>query len=228
MIEFQGAKAVDEATGRVLLDSLSLNLTEQRVALIGANGSGKSTLLKVVNGLVPLATGDVVVNGISVQGNSSQVRSRVGFVFTDPAAQLVMPTPLEDVQLSLRKARTTRQERLAKAIRHLELFGLSEQAHQSIFSLSGGERQLAALASVLAVEPEVLLMDEPTTLLDLSNTLRLRGLLAQLPQQLIIATHDLDWALTMDRVLWIQDARVAFDGDPGKAVERYRAAARLG
>ena len=105
----------------------------------------------------------------------------------------------------------------------LDRFGLLALADQSIYELSGGERQLMALAAVLAVNPSVLVLDEPSTLLDLRNRELLRHTLGGLEQQVIMSTHDLELALDMDRVLVIEDGTVAFDGAPADAVAFYRA-----
>lgn len=208
---------------KVLLNGVSLRLEEARVGVIGANGSGKSTLLRLVNGLVQPTSGTVTVDGDDTVRAVRKVRRRVGFVFTDPLSQLVMPTGREDVELSLRRSVRNGGERLSQAEAALERLGLLHLADQSIYELSGGERQLMALAAVLAVKPSVLVLDEPSTLLDLRNRELLRRTLANLDQQIIMSTHDLDLALEMDRVLVIQEGRVAFDGAPSEAVAAYRA-----
>ena len=208
-------------TIKTLLADVDLTLTESRVAVIGANGSGKSTLLRLVNGLVAPTTGRVEVDGLDVARQARAVRRRVGFVFTDPLSQLVMPTPAEDVELSLRRTVPDRAARRAEALRLLAERGVGHAADSSIYDLSGGERQLVALASVLAVEPRVLVLDEPTTLLDLRNRLALREVLAGLPQQVLLATHDLELALEADRVLVVDGGRVVFDGPPAAAVGHY-------
>lgn len=228
MIRFDSvgvAVSVPSASGMVrktILDGISATLTEPRVAVIGANGSGKSTLLRLVNGLVTPSTGSVEVDGLDVARDAKAVRTRVGFVFTDPLSQLVMPTPAEDVELSLRKTIRDRAARRQRAIELLAQRGVSAVADSSIYDISGGERQLVALASVLAVEPAIIVLDEPTTLLDLRNREALRTTLAALPQQLLIATHDLDLALDADRVLVIDAGRLVFDGTPADAIAHYR------
>ena len=208
---------------KILLNGISLRLEEARVGVIGANGSGKSTLLRLVNGLVQPTGGTVTVDGDDTVRAVRKVRRAVGFVFTDPLSQLVMPTGREDVELSLRRSVRNGSERRSKADAALERLGLLHLADQSIYELSGGERQLMALAAVLAVNPSVLVLDEPSTLLDLRNRELLRRTLANLDQQIIMSTHDLDLALEMDRVLVIQEGRVAFDGAPAEAVAAYRA-----
>lgn len=215
-----------DGADRNILAPTTLDLTEQRIAVIGANGSGKSTLLRLLNGLLLPSTGTVTVNGVDTAGNGRAVRRQVGFVFTDPLSQLVMPTPLEDLELSLRRLHPSGAQRRAAALEILAGLGLAHLAQNSIYELSGGERQLVALAAVLAVGPEVLVLDEPSTLLDLRNTRLLRERLAGLPQQLIISTHDLELAQDCTRVLVIDDGVVSFDGPPADAVACYRELAR--
>lgn len=211
-----------QPTRRSLLADLDLDLTEPRIAVIGANGSGKSTFLRLLNGLVTPTRGRVRVDELDTIDDVRAVRRRVGFVFTDPLAQLVMSTPVEDIELSLRRTVRDRRERERRAMALLEARGLGHVARQSIYDLSGGERQQVALASVLAVEPQVVVADEPTTLLDLRNRERLRQTLAALPQQVVFSTHDLDFALGADRALVIADGRLAYDGAPAEAVAHYR------
>lgn len=208
---------------KTLLQDVSLELPEQRIAVIGANGSGKSTLLRLLNGLVAPSEGTVSVNGADTTRDVRRVRGTVGLVFTDPLSQLVMPTGREDVELSLRRSIKNSQERRARAEAVLERFGILDLADQSIYELSGGERQLLALAAVLAVSPAVLVLDEPSTLLDLRNRELLRRTLAGLEQQIIMSTHDLGLALEADRALVVDDGRIVFDGGPADAVESYRA-----
>jgi len=208
---------------RVVLEPTTVELTEQRVGIIGANGSGKSTLARMVNGLVAPSTGRVLVDGVDVARHGAAIRRRVGFCFTDPASQLVMPTCVEDVELSLRRHEKNAARRHDRALEVLDRYGLSEHADVSVHALSGGQKQLLALAGVLAVEPAVVVADEPTTLLDLANTRRVADLLFGLDQQLVLVTHDLDLARRCDRVLVVEDARVRYDGPAGAAVDDYLA-----
>ncbi|MBT1001839.1 energy-coupling factor ABC transporter ATP-binding protein [Paenarthrobacter sp. DKR-5] len=224
-IEFDGA-GVDVLDGagapREILSGVSLTLTEQRIAVVGANGSGKSTLLRLLNGLVLPTRGAVRVDGLDTRTAGAKVRRIVGFGFTDPLSQLVMPTPREDVELSLRRVHRDRKERRRTAQALLANFGLERLADQSIYELSGGERQLLALVTLLAVEPRVLVLDEPSTLLDLRNRELLRRVLSGLAQQVVFSTHDLELALDAERVLVVDDGGIVFDGAPHEAVDRYR------
>jgi len=205
----------------VLLQPTTVELGERRVAVIGANGSGKSTLLRLLNGLVLPSSGDVLVDGLDTRRQGREVRRKVGFVFTDPMAQLVLATPADDIELSLRPRIRDREARRAEALRLLEERGLAGVADQSVYDLSGGERQLVALTSVLAAGPGIIVADEPTTLLDLRNRDRVRAAIAALDQQVILATHDLDLAAEADRVLVIENGQVVADGQPTEAISAY-------
>lgn len=200
-----------------------MQLTEHRIALIGSNGSGKSTFARLLNGLVEPSSGSVTVNGLDTVDDGPAVRRTVGFVFTNPDAQLVMPTCIEDVALSLRRTVKDKKERLARARAILDGIGLGDKADTTVHALSGGQKQMLALAGVLATDPAVLVADEPTTLLDLRNTRVVGDRLFCLDQQLILVTHDLELAARCDRALVIDGARVVFDGSPTAAIDHYRA-----
>ncbi len=205
-----------------VLHPTSLALTERRIALVGPNGSGKSTLARLLNGLVTASSGRVLVDGLDVARHGREVRRRVGFVFTDPAAQLVMPTAVEDVALSLRRTHRDKGVRRQAALQVLADAGLDGLGDRSVHGLSGGQRQLLALAGVLATGPSLLVADEPTTLLDLGNSRRIGDLLLGLPQQLVLVTHDLGLAARCDRALLVTDGRVLADGPAPDVVAHYR------
>lgn len=206
---------------KTLLEKVSLSLLEHRVVIIGANGSGKSTLLRLINGLLLPTSGTVKVDGLDVAEDGKKVRSKVGFVFTDPLSQLLLSTPLDDVELSLRGRVKDRAERRSRALALLAERGLEHLAEQSVYELSGGERQLVALTSVLALEPSVVVADEPTTLLDLRNKHQVAKALDGLSQQLVTATHDLDVAARADRVVVVHGGRVVASGTPGDCIDYY-------
>ncbi|NLE97174.1 MAG: ABC transporter ATP-binding protein [Propionibacterium sp.] len=206
---------------KVLLDDVTLDLAEHRIAVVGANGSGKSTLLRLLNGLRTPTHGTVRVHGHDTVADGKRVRALVGFIFTDPLMQLLMSTPVEDIELSLRSVVPGRSGRMARARELLDERGIGHVAHQSIYDLSGGERQLVALTSVLAVEPSIIVADEPTTLLDLRNRSALEGVFARLEQQVIFSTHDLDFARIADRVLVVDGGRVVADDEPAPALAHY-------
>ena len=209
--------------GRRVLDDVSVRLDEARIGVIGANGSGKSTFARLLNGLVVPDQGEVRVDGRSTASDGAAVRRAVGFVFTHPDAQIVMPTVAEDVALSLRRHRLDPAETSRRVQDVLARVGLSGFDDRPSHLLSGGEKQLLAVASVLVAEPAVLVCDEPTTLLDLANTRRVMSLLLGLRQQLVLVTHDLDCLDELDRVLVFDGGRIVVDAPPEQAVSAYRA-----
>lgn len=223
VVRFEGVSVAVEVgeTVRTVLAPFDLELRERRVAVIGANGSGKSTLARLVNGLALPTTGRVTVDGLDTDRDGAAVRRRVGFVFTDPDAQLVMATPAEDVALSLRRLDLPAAQRDARMHEVLARFGLAGHADVSVHALSGGQKQLLALAGVLATDPDVLVCDEPTTLLDRRNRQRVDALLDALPQRVVLVTHDLDAAARCDRALVVADGAIVFDGPAPAAVEHY-------
>lgn len=206
---------------RVVLHRLDLALPERRIGVVGANGSGKSTFARLLNGLVVPTEGSVRVAGLDTRRDGRDVRRRVGFVFTDPDAQIVMPTVAEDVALSLRRHRLGRDEVRVRVAAALDSYGLAGLADHPAHLLSGGQKQLLALAAVLVTEPEVLVCDEPTTLLDARNTRRVAALLAGLPQTVVLVTHDLALVAGFDRVLVLDEGRLVADGRPDDALRAY-------
>jgi biotin transport system ATP-binding protein len=205
-----------------VLEGVDLVLPEQRIGVIGANGSGKSTFARLLNGLVVPSEGTVTVNGLDTRTHAREVRRQVGFCFTNPDAQIVMPTVGEDVAFSLRRSGLSQAEVAATVERTLERFGLGGLGDRPAAQLSGGQKQLLALAAILVLDPAVLVCDEPTTLLDLRHARHVHELLTALPQQLVLVTHHLDLVLDLDRVLVFHDGQVVADADPDTAVATYR------
>lgn len=208
--------------GEVVLSDVSLRLAERRIGVIGANGSGKSTLARLVNGLVAPTAGRVLVDGLDVARHGREVRRRVGFVFTNPDNQIVMPTVREDVAFSLRRLRLDAADAAARVDRALDRFGLAELADRPAHRLSGGQKQLLALAAVLVAEPAIVVADEPTTLLDARNAQLVERHFAELDQQLVLVTHRLESVESFDRVLVVEGGRIVADGSPTEAVGAYR------
>lgn len=218
-IVFDSATAV--YNGRQILHPITAELREHRIGIIGANGSGKSTLARLINGLGDVTDGHVRVDGLDVSKKPKAVRRRVGFIFSDADNQIVMPTVAEDVAFSLRKHKLSRDERQRRVNDVLTRFGLEAHADDSPHLLSGGQKQLLALASVLVTNPDIIIADEPTTLLDLKNRLKIKRILAELNQQVIVVTHDLDFIADFDRVIRIDDGQITADGAPSDVINAY-------
>ncbi|WP_243225787.1 energy-coupling factor ABC transporter ATP-binding protein [Microbacterium sp. CIAB417] len=209
-----------EIDGRAVLTDVDVSLSERRIAVIGANGSGKSTFARLLNGLIAPTSGSVRVLGLDAVADRVALRRRVGFVFTNPDAQILMPTPAEDLALSLRgRGRDEIDRRVALALAE---HGLSGHADVPSSALSGGQRQMLALASVLITEPDLIVADEPTTLLDLHNARRIGDLLLQQDAPVVLVTHDLELAGRCDTAALFDGGRLADVGDPADLIAWYR------
>ena len=197
------------------LTQLDLAITPgESVALVGANGAGKSTLLLLLGGLIFPSQGSIEIFGLPVsKANLAAVRRRLGFTFQNPADQLFMPTVWEDVAFAPRnyglRGREL-EERVEAVLTQARALSLA-QRHP--YQLSGGEQRLAAIATAISMQPEILIMDEPSDALDPKARRHLLELLARLPQTKIIATHDLDMALALcPRTVVLQEGRCLADG----------------
>jgi len=210
------------------LRGATLDVDARTVAVIGENGSGKSTFARLLAGLVPAASGTVRVLGLDPARDVAELRRRVAVVFSNPDAQIVMPTVAEDVAFSLRPQRG--RERLAKdaaaarVAAALARFGLTELAERPAHDLSGGQKQLLALAGAFVREPDLVIADEPTAYLDARNA-RLVGdhLLVDTGHRLVLATHDLALARRCDVAVLFADGRVRSTGAPADVVAEYEA-----
>lgn len=219
MITFEGVSLA--YADRPVLEDISLTLSEQRIGIVGANGGGKSSLIRLINGLATPTSGRVLVDGLDPATAGKKVRRKVGFVFSDAENQIVMPTVTEDIDFSLRRKGLSKKQRSEKVEAMLVRFGLTDHRDASPHTLSGGQKQLLALAAVLVMEPEVVIADEPTTLLDLRNRMRIREEFARLSQQLIVVSHDLDFLSDFDRVLCLDGGKIVADGHPAEVIQRY-------
>ena len=217
MIECRDVSFAYEA-GRPALDGVSFRVAAgEAVGLIGANGAGKSTLMKALLGLVE-ARGEVLVDGVRVGKRTlPEIRRKLGCVLQDADDQMFMPTVLEDMIFGPMNYGLSRDEAEARADAALERLDLAALKHRHNHRLSGGEKRMAAIATILAMEPEAVMMDEPTSNLDPRNRRRVIEIVRGLRQARLIATHDLDMVLdTCDRVLLLSGGRLAADGPAGE------------
>lgn len=210
---------------RPVLADVSLTLTERRVGVVGANGSGKSTFARLLNGLVLPSSGTVTVDGLDTRTQGREVRRRVGFVFQDPDAQIVHPTVEEDLAFGPHNQGLPAGEIARRVDEVLTRYGLAGHRDHPAHLLSGGQKQLLAIAGVLVMQPRRIVFDEPTTLLDLANTRRVSRVIDELEQDVVVVTHHLDQLAGFDRVLVFEGGRVVADGSPGETVPWYVARA---
>ncbi len=194
----------------------------ETVALLGANGSGKTTFVMHLNGLLR-GNGDVKVCGLSVdKRNAATIRDRVGLVFQDSESQLFMPTVLEDVAFGLLNRGMAEREATEMALAALETVGMAAAASKAPYHLSAGEKKRVAIAGILVMQPEVLVLDEPTTYLDPPGQRALAELLANLKQAKILVTHDVRFAQALcTRAVFFSEGRVAAEGAIEEIISRF-------
>lgn len=205
----------------VVLKGVNLDLRERRIGIIGDNGSGKSTLARLINGLILPQKGSVLVEGLDTRVRGAEVRKRVGFVFQNADSQIVMPTVLEDVAFGPQAQGFSPEDTVSRSEAVLTRFGLSEIRDRACFALSGGEKQALALAGVLAVEPQWVVFDEPTTMLDRKRAKSAMSAIAELKQHVIVVTHHLELLPHFERVIVLERGCVVCDDTPDKAISFY-------
>lgn len=222
VLEVHGLKfAYDDGT--LALDGVDFHLFQnETVALLGPNGSGKTTFVLHLNGLLR-GEGRIVVDGIEL-GNETlpRIRQKVGIVFQDSDDQLFMPTVLEDVAFGPLNLGLSPSGAVERARRALETVGMAHAENRAPYHLSAGEKRRVAIAGVLAMEPEILILDEPTTFLDPPGQRALMEVLERLPQAKLLVTHDMDFALALaSRSVFFERGRIAAAGETGEIVRRF-------
>ncbi len=205
-----------------VLHDINLTASEHRIGIIGANGSGKSSFARLLNGLLTPTEGRAKVLGFDLADAVKDVRRNVGFVFQNPDNQIVYPIVSEDIELGLKGLNVPKDQRKAKVEEILARFGLLHLKDRSVHMLSGGEKQMIALSSVLVMQPQMIVFDEPTTLLDLRNRNAIASTIMALEQYVVLVTHDLELLSDFDRVLVFDEGRIAADDTPKAAISWYK------
>ncbi len=202
-------------TGVEILKDITFHATgDESIGLIGANGVGKSTLLKMLVGLNLDYEGMIRVEGIPVKKDTlAEIRSKIGYVFQDSENQLFMNTVYEDVAFAPRNYGLSEHEVAERVKDALEQTGISHLKDRPIYKMSGGEKKLASIATILSMTPDIILMDEPSIALDPKNRRNLIRILNSFHYLKIIASHDLDMILdTCSRTILMSDGKMIADG----------------
>ena len=198
-----------------VVENLTFSIKKgETVGLIGANGAGKSTIMKLMLGLIT-GSGEIKVDGLPVcRENLAEVRRKIGFVLQYSDNQMFMPTVYEDMIFGPRNYGLSKEETEKRVDGVLAQLGLQALKHRHNHKISGGEKRMAAIATILAMEPEMILMDEPSTALDPVNRRTVINTIKGLPQTKLIASHDLDMILdTCQRVILLSHGAIVADGD---------------
>ena len=223
MIQFQNVSFSYDSANPVV-QNLSFTIQKgETVGLIGANGAGKSTIMKLLLGLIR-GQGEITVDDLPLnKQNIPAIRQKIGFVLQDSDNQMFMPTVYEDMIFGPRNYGLSKEETERRVDDVLNRLGLSELKHRYNHKISGGEKRMAAIATILAMEPEMILMDEPSTALDPVNRRTVINTIRCLPQTKLIASHDLDMILdTCQRVILLSHGNIVADGD-AEAILRDKA-----
>lgn len=203
--------------GNQAISNASIDIGEgETVAVVGANGAGKSTLLAMLVGILSAGAGEIKIAGISMKKEHlDEIRRKVGFVFQDPDDQLFMARVIDDISFGPRNFGHTAEESSAMADRAIEIMNIGHLKNRAPHKLSGGEKRNVAIAAVLAMDPEVLLFDEPSSYLDPKSRRNYINAMQELKHTKLIATHDLDLVLDLcERVIILKKGTVFADGSP--------------
>ena len=202
--------------GYEALKGIDLTLHKgQSLGIVGSNGAGKSTLLLQLTGINRPSSGKIEINSLEVnKKNLAQIRKDIGFVFQNPEDQLFTTSIYEDVAFGPKNYKLSKQEVDKRVTESLEKVGILELKNRAPYRLSGGQKNLAAIATAISMDPSILLMDEPTSALDPKARRKLINLLNSFDYTKIIASHDLDMILdTCERTIVLKNGQIVADGD---------------
>lgn len=209
-----------------VLDNLSLKLSEgEMVAILGHNGSGKSTLSKIIMGLLDPSSGDIYVDGEAVclggvidEAKYDEIRGKMGIIFQNPDNQFVGVTVQDDIAFGLENRRIERSEMVERVQKYSKLVDMEEFLLRNPESLSGGQKQRVAIAGVLAMETDLIILDEATSMLDPKGTREINEMIKKLKtldnKTIISITHNLEEAVFADRVIVLNKGKIVLDGTP--------------
>ena len=195
-----------------VLDQINLNISEHRIGIIGVNGSGKSTLARLISGLIAPTSGSIRLNKIDVFKDRKAALKTVGIIFQNPDHQIIFPTCVEEISFGLIQQGMTRIEAEKKSKQLLLKFDKANWSDELAHNLSQGQRHFLCLISVLAMEPDVIILDEPYAGLDLPTSIKLKNTIKKLNQQIVMITHDREILEDFERILWIDNGKIVRDG----------------
>ncbi|MDE6024524.1 MAG: energy-coupling factor ABC transporter ATP-binding protein [Lachnospiraceae bacterium] len=201
--------------GTFVLENINLNVASgEKIGIVGANGVGKSTLLRLLVGLETGYEGSITVGGMDVtRDNIIDVRKKIGYVFQDADSQMFLSNVFDNVAFGPSNYGNAKEEVLQMVQDALRAVQIEHLKNRPIYQLSGGEKKLASIATILAMRPDIVLLDEPSVTLDPKNRRNLIHILNGLPQTMLIASHDLDFIMdTCDRTVLFYNGKIAVDG----------------
>ena len=207
---------------KTIIDNLNLEITEKRIGIVGRNGSGKSSLVRLMGGLIKPSSGNILVNNIDIYSDRKNAIRTVGMVFQNPDHQIIFPTVLQELSFGLNNIGHAKNEANELALRILEDFGKSHWAERPVSNLSEGQKHLVCLLSVLAMQPSIIILDEPFTGPDIPTVRILERFLAALDQTILLISHDPQTLMDYDRVIWLEKGKIVMDGSPSQVLNEFK------
>ncbi len=205
-----------------ILRNLTIILNEGRIGIIGNNGSGKSSLIRMINGLNIPSDGEVIVFGYDTVTHTNILPQKVGFIFQNPDHQIIFPTVLEELMFGLEQQGHKPDDAKQRSWRFLQRNNCESLANLPVHTLSEGQKQLICILSILIMRPQLLILDEPFSSIDLPTRQRLMALIKNLAPRLIMVSHDLQIFTDFDRLIWLHKGEIEMDGKPETVITAYK------
>jgi len=207
--------------GKRIIGPLTLTLKQRRIGVVGQNGSGKSTFARLLAGLIAPDDGQVLINGTNVFKDRKATLTNIGVIFQNPDHQIIFPTVAEEIAFGLQQQGLTKDAAMARALQVLASHDREDWADRNTHVLSQGQRHYLCLMAVLAMEPHLIVLDEPYAGLDIPTSMGLHRELEGLDQSLVLITHDPAALKGFDRVIWLEDGVVFMDGAASEVLEAF-------
>ncbi len=198
-----------DVLGKTILDGVSLEVSSSRIGIVGRNGSGKSTLARLLAGLVEPTKGELKINGLNLAKDRKAALAEVGILFQNPDHQIIFPTVEEEITFGLRQQGLSKEEAADRAAMTLTEFGKSHWASANVSALSQGQKHLVCMMAIIAMEPRLIILDEPFTGLDMPTKTQLTRYLSRYHGGLVHISHDPVDLLDYEKVIWLDEGRLA-------------------
>lgn len=210
-----------QINGTAILQAVSFESVAKRIAILGRNGSGKSTLSRLICGLDQPSQGTIRIDNIDVYKNRRAALDMIGMIFQNPDHQIIFPTVIEEMKFGLTQMGFDKFEADRRAMAYLKTFGKADWRDRAISTLSQGQKKLLCLMAILAMEPKVIILDEPLAALDIPTQRQLTEILQSLPQTLVYITHDTAPIQDYDVAIWLDQGKIVETGSPETLLPKF-------
>ena len=210
-----------QINGTAILQAVSFESVAKRIAILGRNGSGKSTLSRLICGLDQPSQGTIRIDNIDVYKDRRATLDMIGMIFQNPDHQIIFPTVIEEMKFGLTQMGFDKFEADRRAMAYLKTFGKADWRDRAISTLSQGQKKLLCLMAILAMEPKVIILDEPLAALDIPTQRQLTEILQSLPQTLVYITHDTAPIQNYDVAIWLDQGKIVETGSPETLLPKF-------